>query len=253
MSLTGDCRAIQVGQTDIVSDCHAAWGVYPIFARIIQGILAFVAVLLILMIFFNYHRTTGTYSEPLSIAGLAVLLQKSPLLRELSEIDSKATTSEIKSLLANKRYTIGQFTAMDNTLCYGIVPVNHDDEVGFITVQTKYTSINLSEENEETSSELILSSSHTHRLWWWVHDNYIYFLAIMVFGGTLALLSYYHWTSGDTAFERFMDSSGFSVRIMLTSLGLMISLIWDRIDSGMSSFPLTARDSMLTLLRSQNF
>lgn len=42
-------------------DCYSAWVVYPTFARAIQGVLAFIAVLLILLMLFNYSRTSGTY------------------------------------------------------------------------------------------------------------------------------------------------------------------------------------------------
>ncbi|KAI0539354.1 hypothetical protein GGR58DRAFT_524655 [Xylaria digitata] len=44
--------------------------------------------------------------------------------------------------------------------------------------------------------------------------------------GTLILVLYYAQTGGDTAFERFIDSDSFGVRILFSSLGVIINLFW---------------------------
>jgi hypothetical protein len=237
VSLTGLCGP------NVPGPCHAVWAVYPSFARAIEGILAFIAVLVVALIIFNYSRQSGAYSEPLSIAGLAALLYKSPLLPELREIDSQAKDSEIKSLLAGKRYKIGKFTAMDNTPCYGFVPVNPDCEaiLPTATATAKYelVNINLGEVTSDLPLENPLppSNMRMQHLWWAMKQNAGYAFSFLLFAGVLSLLSYYHWTGYDSKFEEFMNSSSFGVRIMLTSFGVVIRLIWGNIDQGKIAKP----------------
>lgn len=141
-------------------------------------------------------------------------------MKDLRELDSKAKESEVKSLLAGKCYTLGEFTALDNSSCYGIVPINHDYESGFAIVPTKYTNISLDGDISEytdsgsaamptkyaninvsdvdivisgdidTPSEVVLTLSQGIR--WWLGDNIIYVLDFWLLAGVLALLSYYH-------------------------------------------------------------
>ncbi|PVH84231.1 hypothetical protein DL98DRAFT_584803 [Cadophora sp. DSE1049] len=234
VSLTGTCGA------NIPSHlCHGVWGVYPSLVRAIQGILAFVAVLLVLLIAFNFKRSSGVFSEPLSIVGLASLLYKSPVLKDFREIDSLVKNKELKSILSGKRYALSEFTSTDQRPCYGLINVNTDVETGFAAKATRsgnkgrYKLVIGSKSNVEVAAEeasVHSSRSRGAKFWWVVTEKLYYIAAFMLLGGLLALISYYHWTSADTAFERFMNSQGFGVRFMMTGLGVAVKLFWSGID-----------------------
>lgn len=234
VSLTGTCGA------NIPSHlCHGVWGVYPSLVRALQGILAFVAVLLVLLIVFNFKRNSGVFSEPLSIAGLASLLYKSPVLKDFREIDSLVKNKELKSILSGRRYALSEFTSTDQRPCYGLVNVNTDVETGFAAKATRsgnkgrYTLVVGSKSNVEVAGEeasVHSSRSRSAKFWWVVTEKLYYIAAFILLGGLLALISYYHWTSADTAFERFMNSQGFGVRFMMTGLGVAVKLFWSGID-----------------------
>jgi len=52
-------------------------------------------------------------------------------------------------------------------------------------------------------------------------------LALVLTAGQLILILYYENTMLDTAFEAFMDSESFGVRILFTSFGIAVSWFWD--------------------------
>lgn len=255
VSIYGECGAASKGP------CRAAWGVYPILGRAIQGILAFIAILLILIAIFNYRRSSGVYSEPLSLAGLAVLLAKSPLLRCFRQIDSMVTNKELREIIQGKRFTLSSFVAEDLTRCHGIVPVDMDSEVGFASVGSikekkgAYTSVHTVDEFGIGEYETLRAPNRGMIKWhsgmsFWkdVKEKSLYFGAFLGIGGLLTIITYYHWTGPDpvtgktTGFETFMDSQGFGVRFMMTALGVVIKLLWSNVDYGLSpQLPFSAR------------
>jgi len=249
VSLSGTC-----GVNLDSADCLGAWGVYPKLARMIEGVLSFVAVLLVLIIIFNYRRTTGIHSEPLSIVGLASLFYKSPLLRSFKEIDSRIKNKDLKKLLEGKRFAISEFKTMDQMHCYGVVPLDGDSEAGFSSAhglgkKSRYSLLNTSEltlaNNQETTSpntdEILGSTSRMTRLWWNVKEKLYYLAAFLVFAGLLTMIMYYFFAPYDqnhiSAFEKYMDSQGCGVRFMLTALGVVVKLFWSNTDQSITSQP----------------
>jgi hypothetical protein len=251
VSLSGWC-----GVNVPAGECHAAWGVYPKLARAMEGVLAFIAVLLVFLIIFGYRRTSGVYSEPLSIAGLASLLYKSPLLRDLREIDSEIKNAQLKKLLARKRFAISEFTTMDQRQCYGIIPIDQDSEAGFaaglqVGKKSRYHQINGSEEilddgGGSKKSLITRTKSKISRFWWTVKEKLYYIIAFLLLGGLLSLIIYYRSGWHVSNFEAFMDSSGYGVRLTKTSLGVVVKLFWSNIDQSPSRFPCICHSSTLT-------
>ena len=45
------------------------------------------------------------------------------------------------------------------------------------------------------------------------------------------MISYYHWTGAASGFEKFMDSTGFGVRFMMSIIGVAVKLLWAKIDT----------------------
>jgi hypothetical protein len=225
--------------------CHASWGIYPILARIMQGILSLVAALLFLLIIFSFRRNSGVYSEPLSIAGLGVLFYKSPFLDCLLALDSKISNKELKKSLERKRFALSWFVADDGTKSYGIIPLDAGSEEGSILSERKPRKNGIASikavlngriSTQKTSGgQTIITGEPTGSSA--TKEKYLYIIAFPIFGGLLAMISYYHWTGANaaghsTAFETYMDSRGFGVRFMMAVVGVAVKLLWSWIDTG---------------------
>jgi hypothetical protein len=244
VSLSGSCGP------NVPSElCNAAWGVYPKLARMMEGFLSFIAVLLIFIIIFDYRRTSGVYSEPLSIAGLASLLYKSPLLRDLREIDPEIKNNQLKKILARKRFALSEFTTMDQRQCYGIIPIDPDSEAGstsglHIRKKSRYQQINGSEERLDHGGGM-RTKSKISRFWWTAKEKLYYVIVFLLLSGLLGLIAYYRSGGNPTSFEAFMDSSGFGARFLMTSLGVVVKLFWSNIDQSSSHFLYLCHSSTL--------
>jgi hypothetical protein len=241
VSLSGSCGPDE-------PPCLASWGIYPSLARMLEGILAFITVLIFLIILFGHRRKSGVYSEPLSIAGLATLFYKSPLLRVFQEIDSKASNSELKNILVGKRYCISAFKSSDQTPCYGIYPATANSEARFTsrlpaekkgeyspgdTVECPEYNFVIPQKNEIAEEK--------SGAWASIKEKLLYAGLVLILAGLLTIVIYYHWTSGNTGFERFMDSQGFGVRFMMSTLGIIVGQFWSYIDQGkIYSLPINA-------------
>ena len=249
---------------------YASWGIYPVLARLIEGLLSFVAVLIVFMIWAGHRRESGVYGEPLSIVGLATLFHSSPLLKGFREIDSLATNSELRKILKGQKYRIGEFVTAEYRGCYGILPA--DSESGFIinahaSKKGPYRLVEGTESREQvgtsiTSSEIRKEKRQISRMWERIKEKLLYAGILILITGMLTLICYYHWSTGDIhhGFEHFMDSGGFGVRFMMTALGVVLKMFWSNLDQGMhptSRIPrspfLPSRNSALThTLRSQD-
>ena len=230
--------------TNTKETCNAFWGVYPILARVIQAILSFVAVLLVLLIIFDFGRSSGVYSEPLSIAGSGVLLCQSPLVNWLLGVESTISNKELRKNLALKRFALSWSTGEDEIRSYGIVPLEDGSEEGFTIFGKKHrynhvptNEIDMNKNRPQRRSYRRENLSRTFVFWQVIKEKTVFIMAFLIFGGLLAMISYYHWTGQNsagqsTAFETFMDSRGFGVRFMMSALGVVVKLLWSRIDTG---------------------
>jgi hypothetical protein len=241
VSLSGAEGVAYGADVDVHVQNYASWGIYPALARLIEGLLAFVAVVIVFMIWAGLRRESGVYGEPLSIAGLATLFHSSPLLRGFREIDSQVTNSELKKTLSGQRYKIGEFTTADYRSCYGLLPA--DSESGFIinahrSTKGPYRLV----QGAESSTDVVGSGSSTTstsskrkqmaQIWERIKEKLLYLGILILITGMLTLISYYHWSDGDIhhGFEHFMDSGGFGVRFMMTALGVVLKLFWSNLD-----------------------
>lgn len=117
VSLSGNCGPKAVG------NCYATWGIYTLLARVIEALLALIAILTTLIIISGVRRGSGVFANPLSIIGLGTLINHPDILREFRAIDSLASLSKLKQKLAGLKFRLLMgFT--DNDQCYGITVVS---------------------------------------------------------------------------------------------------------------------------------
>ncbi|KAL3425230.1 hypothetical protein PVAG01_04511 [Phlyctema vagabunda] len=230
VSLSGDCGINKSGP------CHATWGIYPTLARAMEAILAFISLLVLAMMILNSRRHSGVYANPLSIAGLGTLFQNPATLGEFSSINSRVGDDGLKAILAQRKYNLSSMKDSSETSYYGIINISAKEDIDSLStfggdVRGKYSVVNSTEELRTSSGFRIKNSSKGRNdRWAWMLETLLHSSAFLLIAGLLALVTYYHWTSGDTGFERFMDSQEFGVKFLMTVVGVIIKLFWANID-----------------------
>ncbi|KAM7211758.1 hypothetical protein V8F06_012860 [Rhypophila decipiens] len=173
--------------------------------------------------------------EPWSIAHMNGLLAScgdlAKVLRGVNWEKDTDVKREIKMALDGMRFRLSWVTASapagkgeQRQMMYGL-------EIIRPALEDK-TSIRLTTRNPPNRKPTIGETSKTgggQRFWFPSMPNELSlrFLALLFMVGLLALILVYENTiAPDTAFERFMDSQSFGVRILFTVFGTVISLFW---------------------------
>ncbi|MCJ1346260.1 hypothetical protein MMC31_004475 [Peltigera leucophlebia] len=213
--------------------CSPELSVYPVAARVLQGILAFIAVLTLALAAAIKRGKSGLYANPLSIAGLATLFQNDHVVESFRRLNPYCRSSRmIRASLQGHRFRMTSYVDNDGSSSYGLVMCYEDPA----TVQTSYETAfrggkkyaSVAVDAVEADERVPLRRQRT------VSDFFIHPAAIVGFAlfvtGLEALIIYYNNTSGDTGFERFMDSQSFGVGFLFTALGVILKLYWCLLD-----------------------
>ena len=224
------------------SDCTPRLSVYPIAARAIQGILAFVVVLTLILIIAISRRKSGVYANPLSIASVAILFQNQYLIEEIRRLNPFTLDPKtLKAVLEGQRYRIGSYKELDGGHSYGLMVCKssifiHDSDSHIQSHDgKKYASVAVTGLDDDSPSR------HHAKRRMMSSTTLIHPIAVIIYGilvaGLETLVLYYNQTGGDTAFERFMDSNSFGVTFLFTAVGVGIKLYWSLLDDGKTSLP----------------
>ncbi|KAI0502726.1 hypothetical protein F5B22DRAFT_652824 [Xylaria bambusicola] len=161
-------------------------------SRAVQALLAFMLIDLVLLCAYLRRWVSGVAGPPSSMAVLGSLLQRKATRRifqtmKLESDNHKQSRKTLDRELEEWVFSIRHFSGVERNAHYGI-----------IAQRCKFTETHLAAR--------------------------IAFLFVIC--GLLALILYYKSTRLDTAFELFMDSQSFGVRLIYTILGLVISFFW---------------------------
>ncbi|KUI69366.1 hypothetical protein VM1G_11646 [Cytospora mali] len=203
-------------------NCLGNLGVSVVVGRILEALMATMAALLIALIVLLsvFQWRTGVRQNPWSIAAMASLCLDPGFRDKLRSIprglDGGIEKSVILKALEDTRYALGDFwtSTSPETIGfrgYGVVVARHDGVVKKLLEK---------EPGGEDTEEPKVGYKRTQPfklLTWWGRC-----LLIFVFSCILIILTYYENSSGDTGFERFMDSQGFGVNFFFTALGVVI-------------------------------
>lgn len=235
ISFVGSCTATSGRQA-----CSPELSVFPVAARVLQGILAFIAVLTIALAAAIKRGKSGLYANPLSIAGLATLFQNDHVVESFRRLNPYCPSSKtIRASLQGHRFRMTSYVDNNGSSSYGLVMCYEDPA----TVQTNYQTSFLGGKKYASVAVDAVDEHIPLRRQRTVSDFFIHPGAIVAFAlfvaGLQALIIYYNNTGDDTAFERFMDSQSFGVGFLFTALGVMLKLYWCLLDDGKNTYFMT--------------
>ena len=218
--------------------CSPQLNVYPVTARLIQGILAFIAIVTLALAVAIQRRKSGIYANPFSIAGMATLFQDQSLIELFQGLNPYAVEPRtLTAALQGHRYRIGSYQQTGNGGDYGMMICQSNDLPQETDVRAsfqegkRYAALTVTTDDEDrfsgrpkprlTSAALLISPGS------------VVVFALLIFGLGI-LVVYYNQTGGDTGFERFMDSDTFGVKFLFTAVGVAVKMYWTVLDDGKS-------------------
>ena len=236
-------------------NCYPVLSVYPLAARVIEGILAFVAVMTLAILITLSYKNTGVYTDPTSIAGLASLFQDQRAIGDFRRINACWPDGrQLKNALRGSRYRIGEYTDVDGTPSYGLMCVhtttqsNETAYQGTLSMQNKkYTSVAVTEVEEPlptpTKRQSTISAICTHS------TTLAIFVSMIT--ALLAIIIYYYKNGSRNPFEAFMDSQSFGTSFLFTAIGVLIKIYMTYLDNGKPPSPPPNSHPLLTTLPPQ--
>ncbi|KAH7395537.1 hypothetical protein BKA64DRAFT_708932 [Cadophora sp. MPI-SDFR-AT-0126] len=209
ISLQGTCNADTAGEL-----CIPTLSVYPPAARVLQGLLALLAIFLLLVIIFARRRSTGVYANPHSLAAVATLFHHPRLVDIFLNIPSATREKALATFLDAHSYEMGSYQHNQGT-AYGVLvdPKEGGEPAG-------YTYINLNDGLPSTTS----SAGNQARKMKRAAQVLFFSLALAALA---AIVLWYRFSASNNAIFRFMESQSFGVRFLFTAFGVSIRLFWD--------------------------
>lgn len=209
--LAGQCDSNTTG-------CVPSIGVLRPVGRAVQALLCVMVVLAVLLIIHMYQYTTGVLANPLSIAGQATLLHNPEVLSHLRRsMLFGSTEKQILQSISFYRYKIGFYTNPGGSKDYGYLSAS--PTLYSIAPYTEVPPIIPYDTNMNPRSQTM-----EYR---YPHLKGAIGLLLMLLGLLVLIIYYKSPYSPNTGFERFMDSQGFGVSFLFTSVGVIIKLYWD--------------------------
>jgi hypothetical protein len=201
--------------------CRGWLSIDPLPGRVLQVILSLmVAALVGLLVLLLFGFYTGVRHNPWSIAGMAALGLDQQFKSTLKDIPRglgrKVEDSEVAEVLARKKFWLGTDPSNGK---YGI----QVSAVPIMPSERLLTTSGRKDKAPDTGETLagrtrIMSFS---LLTWWARA-----LMLLLFTMVLIILLYYQHSSGDTGFERFVDSQGKGVRFFFTAIGVALGFLF---------------------------
>jgi hypothetical protein len=205
-------------------------------ARILEGLLAFSAVMLITLWSMQRRRSTGVLADPSSIATMTSLLHNPEVLDDFRNIDSVASEKEISKQLRAKRYALAYYTTPTGVTKYGLVRVHdlhwHNSGRVYMPVQQHEAPRPGGPAKKHKTSSAMAAV------------DVVFGLLIV---GVVALVVAYYFATGTVGFNGWMSSQSFGPRFIMTIAGSLISSQWKRIERGTSPVPLPLQARMRKL------
>jgi hypothetical protein len=171
----------------------------PQIARILQGLLGFIAVMTITVLTMLLRCSTGLNSDPSSIGTIASLMHHPEVLADFRSMDDGIMLDDMRSHLGDQRYRLAEYQSPDGVRRYGFVPVK------------PIISNDLRRREVQGFSKTYSEDSQRERILDTVYDSL--FGAFLL--GLLGVIIAYCGDFSNSSFNRFFNSNAFGPRFFM--------------------------------------
>jgi hypothetical protein len=178
--------------------CWPRLSMDPTIIRLLQGLLSFVAIITLTIMYMVFRSSTGITSDPSSIAFVACLIHHPDVLANFRRITDQESDEDIKSLFAKKFYQLRTYLGSDGVERYGIVPCSPahllEDSIG---------TTHAPEENKARKTK--------------TSKNFLDISFVIFILGILGVIISYFKDGANDSFNRFFNSNSFGPRFFMVS------------------------------------
>ncbi|KAK5725073.1 hypothetical protein LTR17_013272 [Elasticomyces elasticus] len=192
--------------------CDPRMTVDVVVVRVLQGLLAFAALVLLLMVSILLLTRTGLPANPSSIATIASMMRNPALLDDLNEIPPDADAKHMRQALTGRRYKLDTFKTATGELGYGIVPAYANGQEGQ-THTPGYAPVSG-----------MTRGSHSHRF------RILDFVLALVVLGSFGVVLVYYLDGKPDGFNNFFSSNTFGPRFILTGAATIVASLWKGVE-----------------------
>ncbi|KAH7370109.1 hypothetical protein BKA65DRAFT_561585 [Rhexocercosporidium sp. MPI-PUGE-AT-0058] len=209
ISLQGTCNAETNGQF-----CVPTLSVYPPAARVLQAVLALLAIFLLFVTIFARRRSTGVYANPHSLAAVATLFHHPRLIDIFRNVPPATREKALETFLQAHSYKMGHYEQNQRT-AYGMLvdPKDQGEPEG-------YTYINLNGGLSVSTSSAGNQARKMKRA-----AQVLFFTCALA--ALTAIVLWYRFSTSENIIFTFMQSQSVGVRFLFTTFGVLIRLFWD--------------------------
>jgi hypothetical protein len=177
--------------------CWPRLSVDPTIIRLLQGLLSFVALMTLAIMFMLSRSPTGIASDASSIAFVATLIHHPEVLADFRALEDEDTSRDISNFIGKKCYHLGTYLGRDGVERYGILPSNFYLLGGNIEPTHALEQLNAPKTN---NFKVFLDAA----------------FAIFILG-LLGVVVAYFKDGSDDSFNRFFNSNSFGPRFFMVS------------------------------------
>ncbi|KAI1121734.1 hypothetical protein F5Y10DRAFT_288177 [Nemania abortiva] len=203
------------------SNCAYVLSVSPIVSKATIGILVVMILTTILLVTIVSRWRLGVYTNPWSMCTLASLCADPNIRQLILDASTEPDKKQARIQLEHQGFRLDHLRNAEGNVEYGIVTLDR-----FCINKGRSSAYDY--QNTLPNSRLKGHAvSKKKRGSQFIMLGIIGKLCLFfILSGVLVLVLYYARTSGDTAFELFIDSDSFGVQFLFTSLGVIICLSW---------------------------
>ena len=213
--------------------CGAALWIEPSIARVVEGLLGSILVLLFVIWWLLRKHSSGVYSDPSSIASICSLLHHPETMAEFQRLNQGASKQDTVRSLARNRYRLDTYKDSNGVELYGLIAAREYANGG---MHGPYESLETTEHEDLTvSSDLDLPHGRHHR-YRKMLEKFLHLLLPLVTLGLLILIACYFKDISNNGYNRFLSSQGFGPRFIITCVGVIIHTQWTGLDRQHSAF-----------------
>ena len=207
--------------------CGAALWINATVARVMEGLLISVAVLLLVVWWLLRSHQSGIYSDPSSIASVCSLLHHPETMAEFQHLNHSASKHDIVRSLARKQYRLDTYRTSDGIEHYGLIASGrYVDDAPHGPYEALATAEHYDGPASPDPNQTLRRRDPYRRMF----QKYLDVLLPLATLGMLILVACYFKDLSNDGYNRFMNSQGFGPRFIITGYGVIIHTQWTRLE-----------------------